>query len=114
MMMSCVVPTFTATRKASSRLVEGPRLADLRLHVLHAAGDRDHRILIGLVLGLSLAAGVAGIAAIAILVNALFMQSGPHPAPIFANKPAPPPVISNSLSDTQPVFDAIVQFETVI
>ena len=37
----------------------------------------------------SLAAGVAGSAAIAILVNALFMQSGPHPAPIFANKPAP-------------------------
>ena len=37
----------------------------------------------------SIAAGVAGFAAIAILVNALFMQSGPHPAPIFANKPAP-------------------------
>jgi peptidoglycan hydrolase-like protein with peptidoglycan-binding domain len=37
----------------------------------------------------SLAAGVAGFAAIAILVNALFMQSGPHPAPIFANKLAP-------------------------
>jgi peptidoglycan hydrolase-like protein with peptidoglycan-binding domain len=37
----------------------------------------------------SLAAGVAGFAAIAILVNALYMQSGPHPAPIFANKPAP-------------------------
>ena len=39
--------------------------------------------------GDSLAAGVAGFAAIAILINALFMQSGPHPAPIFANKPAP-------------------------
>ncbi len=39
--------------------------------------------------GDSLAAGVACCAAIAILVNALFMQSGPHPAPIFANKPAP-------------------------
>lgn len=37
----------------------------------------------------SLAVGVAGFAAVAILVNALFMQSGPHPAPIFANKPAP-------------------------
>jgi len=53
-------------------------------------------ILLGLVLRAvlrrprdSLAAGVAGFAAIAILVNALFMQSGPHPAPIFANKPAP-------------------------
>jgi peptidoglycan hydrolase-like protein with peptidoglycan-binding domain len=37
----------------------------------------------------SLAVGVAGFGAIAILVNALFMQSGPHPAPIFANKPVP-------------------------
>lgn len=37
----------------------------------------------------SIAGFVAGAAAIAILVNALFMQSGPHPAPIFANKPAP-------------------------
>jgi peptidoglycan hydrolase-like protein with peptidoglycan-binding domain len=37
----------------------------------------------------SMAAGVAAFAAIAILVNALFMQSGPHPAPIFANKPLP-------------------------
>ena len=35
----------------------------------------------------SMAAAVAGFAAIAILSNALFMQSGPHPAPIFANKP---------------------------
>jgi peptidoglycan hydrolase-like protein with peptidoglycan-binding domain len=39
--------------------------------------------------GDSIAAGVAGFGAIAILINALFMQSGPHPAPIFANKPAP-------------------------
>jgi len=30
------------------------------------------------------AAGATG----AILINALFLQSGPHPAPIFANKPA--------------------------
>jgi peptidoglycan hydrolase-like protein with peptidoglycan-binding domain len=37
----------------------------------------------------SIAGVIAGAAAIAILVNALFMQSGPHPAPIFANKPAP-------------------------
>jgi peptidoglycan hydrolase-like protein with peptidoglycan-binding domain len=37
----------------------------------------------------SMAAAVAGFAAIAILSNALFMQSGPHPAPIFANKPTP-------------------------
>jgi peptidoglycan hydrolase-like protein with peptidoglycan-binding domain len=37
----------------------------------------------------SMAATVAGLAALAILVNALFLQSGPHPAPIFANL-APP------------------------
>jgi peptidoglycan hydrolase-like protein with peptidoglycan-binding domain len=37
----------------------------------------------------SLAGGVAVFAAIAILINALFLQSGPHPAPIFANKPVP-------------------------
>jgi peptidoglycan hydrolase-like protein with peptidoglycan-binding domain len=37
----------------------------------------------------SMAAAVAGLAALAILVNALFLQSGPHPAPIFANL-APP------------------------
>ena len=37
----------------------------------------------------SIAGVVAGCAAIAILSNALFMQSGPHPAPIFVNKPMP-------------------------
>jgi len=42
----------------------------------------------------SFAAAVAGLAAIAILVNALFMQSGPHPAPIFANKPSPAAALS--------------------
>ena len=37
----------------------------------------------------SIAGAIAVSAAVAILVNALFMQSGPHPAPIFANRPAP-------------------------
>jgi peptidoglycan hydrolase-like protein with peptidoglycan-binding domain len=37
----------------------------------------------------SIAGAIAGAIAIAIVVNALFMKSGPHPAPIFANKPAP-------------------------
>jgi peptidoglycan hydrolase-like protein with peptidoglycan-binding domain len=36
----------------------------------------------------SFAAVVAAGATGAILINALFLQSGPHPAPIFANKPA--------------------------
>lgn len=40
------------------------------------------------------AGGVIALAAVAlILVNGLFMQSGPHPAPIFAIKPLP--VVSN-------------------
>jgi len=37
----------------------------------------------------SIAALAAGCAVVTILVNALFMQSGPHPAPIFSTKPAP-------------------------
>jgi peptidoglycan hydrolase-like protein with peptidoglycan-binding domain len=37
----------------------------------------------------SVAGAIAAFAAIAILLNALFMQSGPHPAPIFANRSAP-------------------------
>lgn len=46
---------------------------------------------------------VAGLIAaggtVTILVNALFLQSGPHPAPIFANKPPPAPAVSsNSLT----------------
>jgi peptidoglycan hydrolase-like protein with peptidoglycan-binding domain len=39
---------------------------------------------------------VAGGGVFAILVNALFLQSGPHPAPIFANKPA---TVSHSLTE---------------
>ena len=42
--------------------------------------------------GLIAAAGV-----VTILINALFLQSGPHPAPIFANKP-PPAIVSSSLT----------------
>jgi peptidoglycan hydrolase-like protein with peptidoglycan-binding domain len=37
----------------------------------------------------SIAALTAGTAVLAILVNALFMQKGPHPAPIFSNRPPP-------------------------
>jgi len=37
----------------------------------------------------SMAGACAVIGAGAILINALFMQKGPHPAPIFANKPVP-------------------------
>jgi peptidoglycan hydrolase-like protein with peptidoglycan-binding domain len=46
----------------------------------------------------SIAASIAGLAAIAILFNALFMQAGPHPAPIFANKLAPsvPPLAASA------------------
>ena len=37
-----------------------------------------------------LAAGTA----LTIVINALFLQSGPHPAPIFANRPLPPAAVS--------------------
>ena len=43
----------------------------------------------------SMAALIAAVGVATILINALFLQSGPHPAPIFANKP---PVASNSLT----------------
>jgi peptidoglycan hydrolase-like protein with peptidoglycan-binding domain len=36
------------------------------------------------------AAGILAVGAVAvIMINALFLQSGPHPAPIFANRPPP-------------------------
>jgi peptidoglycan hydrolase-like protein with peptidoglycan-binding domain len=46
----------------------------------------------------SLAGLIAAGGTAMILVNALFLQSGPHPAPIFANKPPPVSVVSNSLT----------------
>jgi peptidoglycan hydrolase-like protein with peptidoglycan-binding domain len=39
----------------------------------------------------AIASAAAALAIVTILVNALFLQSGPHPAPIFANKPPIPP-----------------------
>jgi peptidoglycan hydrolase-like protein with peptidoglycan-binding domain len=37
----------------------------------------------------TIAAAAAAVAVVTILVNALFLQSGPHPAPIFSTKQAP-------------------------
>jgi peptidoglycan hydrolase-like protein with peptidoglycan-binding domain len=53
------------------------------------------------------AVGVAGFAGIAILINALFMQSGPHPAPIFANKP-PPVAVPATGSGAAPAYERSV------
>jgi peptidoglycan hydrolase-like protein with peptidoglycan-binding domain len=39
----------------------------------------------------AIAGGVAALAAGAIVINALFLQTGPHPAPIFFDRPDPPP-----------------------
>jgi peptidoglycan hydrolase-like protein with peptidoglycan-binding domain len=73
-------------RAAATRMNEGrwasPGLAALPLRWL-LQRPRD-----------SIAAIAAAGATVAILVNALFMQSGPHPAPIFANKPPPAPVVA--------------------
>jgi peptidoglycan hydrolase-like protein with peptidoglycan-binding domain len=46
--------------------------------------------------GDSIAAIAAAGLVVAILINALFMQAGPHPAPIFANK-APPAASTSTL-----------------
>jgi peptidoglycan hydrolase-like protein with peptidoglycan-binding domain len=43
---------------------------------------------------------IAAAAALTIMINALFLQTGPHPAPIFANKP--PPVAVPSVPDGLP------------
>lgn len=43
----------------------------------------------------AIASLVAAAALSAIVVNAAFLQSGPHPAPMFASKPAPSPVASS-------------------
>jgi peptidoglycan hydrolase-like protein with peptidoglycan-binding domain len=47
----------------------------------------------------SMAGVIAGFAALAILINALFMQSGPHPAPIFANKAVPMDTLARKPAD---------------
>jgi peptidoglycan hydrolase-like protein with peptidoglycan-binding domain len=66
------------------------------------AGERTSRVRSVLIWLLrrpvdSLAGLIATGATAMILVNALFLQSGPHPAPIFANRP-PPPVSRHSLT----------------
>src|SRR5262245_27708937 len=41
-------------------------------------------------------------ATLTIAINALFLQSGPHPAPIFANKPLPAPAASATVAPVMP------------
>jgi putative peptidoglycan binding protein len=61
--------------------------------------------------------GIVAVGAVTlILVNGLFMQSGPHPAPIFAIKPLP--VVSNEptgavLPRPRPPATPIVKFDPV-
>jgi Putative peptidoglycan binding domain len=61
--------------------------------------------------------GIVAVGAVTlILVNGLFMQSGPHPAPIFAIKPLP--VVSNEPTGTvlprpRPAATPIVKFDPV-
>ena len=66
----------------------------------------------------SFAAVVAAGATGAILINALFLQSGPHPAPIFANKPAvivanpaPAPVLAAAPSVPRPRVDLMAEIQ---
>ena len=67
-----IVPHFGAAREARVRLAG-----------LFRAALRNKRDTLGALIGIGAVA--------AIVTNGLFMQSGPHPAPIFAVKP--PPVI---------------------
>ena len=48
------------------------------------------------------AALLAGATVLTIAINALFLQSGPHPAPIFANKPPAAPVASSPVATMMP------------
>ena len=59
------------------------------------------------------AALVAAGGVVTILVNALFLQSGPHPAPIFANKPLPVPVANHSLTPADAALTRPRPAETV-
>ena len=66
----------------------------------------------------SFAAVIAAGATGAILINALFLQSGPHPAPIFANKPAvivanpaPAPVLAAAPSVPRPRVDLMAEIQ---
>jgi peptidoglycan hydrolase-like protein with peptidoglycan-binding domain len=66
----------------------------------------------------SIATAVAGFAAITILVNALFLQSGPHPAPIFANKALPaaapltsPVAVSGKIEISRPRSDVVADIQ---
>jgi peptidoglycan hydrolase-like protein with peptidoglycan-binding domain len=60
----------------------------------------------------ALVAAVAVAATLTVLINALFMQTGPHPAPIFANRPpahaVPVPAESLLLPRGKPVEPATV------
>ncbi len=50
----------------------------------------------------TVAGGIAAAAALTIVINALFLQAGPHPAPIFANKPPPAVVPAAAPAVTKP------------
>jgi peptidoglycan hydrolase-like protein with peptidoglycan-binding domain len=51
-----------------------------------------------------IALALAGTAVCGILVNALFLQKGPHPAPIFSAKPvAVPPVHASAVPPAKPI-----------
>jgi hypothetical protein len=69
--------------------------------VLAAAIVRHPREFVGLLM--------AGAASLAILVNALFLQHGPHPAPIFATRPFSAPAVV-----TTPKQDRLVPARTAV
>jgi peptidoglycan hydrolase-like protein with peptidoglycan-binding domain len=50
---------------------------------------RDGLRILGFRLGDAIGLGLGGCVALVILINALFLQAGPHPAPIFSEAPNP-------------------------
>ncbi len=63
----------------------------------------------------AIAAAIATFAALTILINALFLQKGPHPAPIFVHRPDPPALAAvdskPAIPSAKPRTDLVAQIQ---
>ncbi len=78
--------------------------ADVERGLLAATIARHPREFVGLIMACA--------ATLAILVNALFLQHGPHPAPIFATRPLAVPEPEALKEDRRSVAPAVVMPKT--